>query len=149
MGEVIVRVEDIVKDFRPGFGLRKKRVLHGITFDVREGEIFGFVGPNGAGKTTMLKRLMGLIRPSGGRASILGHDVSETAFRRHVGFQPENTYFYDYLTGREILRFYARLSGVAGAGVGSPESSASSSLPSKSGGRSSSSGARLAASSAR
>jgi len=112
MGDVIVHVEDIVKDFRPGFGLRKKRVLDGISFDVREGEIFGFVGPNGAGKTTMLKLLMGLIRPSGGRASILGHDVSETAFRRHVGFQPENTYFYDYLTGREILRFYARLSGV-------------------------------------
>jgi ABC-2 type transport system ATP-binding protein len=115
MGDVIVHVEDIVKDFRPGFGLRRKRVLHGITFDVREGEIFGFVGPNGAGKTTMLKVLMGLIRPTEGRASILGHDVSETAFRRHVGFQPENTYFYDYLTGREILRFYARLSGVSGA----------------------------------
>jgi ABC-2 type transport system ATP-binding protein len=115
MGEVIVHVEDIVKDFRPGFGLRKKRVLHGITFDVREGEIFGFVGPNGAGKTTMLKILMGLIRPSGGHATILGHDVSETAFRRHVGFQPENTYFYDYLTAREILRFYARLSGVSGS----------------------------------
>jgi ABC-2 type transport system ATP-binding protein len=114
MGDVIVQVEDIVKDFRPGFGLRKKRVLHGITLDVREGEIFGFVGPNGAGKTTMVKLLMGLIRPSGGRATILGHDVSETAFRRHVGFQPENTYFYDYLTAREILRFYARLSGVSG-----------------------------------
>jgi ABC-2 type transport system ATP-binding protein len=116
MGEVIVHVEDIIKDFRPGFGLRKKRVLDGISFDVREGEIFGFVGPNGAGKTTMLKLLMGLIRPSSGRASILGHDVSETAFRRHVGFQPENTNFYDYLTAREILRFYGRLSGVPRSG---------------------------------
>jgi ABC-2 type transport system ATP-binding protein len=116
MGDVIVQVEDIVKDFRPGFGLRKKRVLDGISFDVREGEIYGFVGPNGAGKTTMVKLLMGLIRPSGGRARILGHDVSESAFRRHVGFQPENTYFYDYLTAREILRFYARLSGVPRSG---------------------------------
>ncbi len=116
MGDVIVQVEDIVKDFRPGFGLRKKRVLDGISFDVREGEIYGFVGPNGAGKTTMVKLLMGLIRPSGGRARILGHDVSESAFRRHVGFQPENTYFYEYLTAREILRFYARLSGVPRSG---------------------------------
>ncbi len=108
----IVQIEDVVKDFRPGFGVRKKRVLHGISFGVREGEIFGFVGPNGAGKTTTLKILMGLIRATSGRATILGHDVRETEFRRHVGFLPENPYFYDFLTGREILDFYARLSGV-------------------------------------
>ena len=69
----IVRVEDVVKDFRPGLGLRKKRVLHGISFRVRECEIFGFVGPNGAGKTTTLKVLMGLIRATSGQTSILGH----------------------------------------------------------------------------
>ncbi|MDH3213352.1 MAG: ABC transporter ATP-binding protein [Myxococcales bacterium] len=109
----IVRVAKVVKDFRPGFGLRRKRVLHGISFSVREGEIFGFVGPNGAGKTTTLKVLMGLIRASGGEASVLGCDVRETQFRRHVGFLPENPYFYDFLTGREILSFYAKLSGVA------------------------------------
>jgi len=111
-GSEIVRVDGVVKDFRPGLGLRRKRVLHGISFAVREGEIFGFVGPNGAGKTTTLKILMGLIRPSAGRARVLGHDVRETAFRRHVGFLPENPYFYEYLTGREILAFYARLSGL-------------------------------------
>ena len=115
-GREIVRVEALVKDFRPGLGLRRKRVLHGISFCVRDGEIFGFVGPNGAGKTTTLKILMGLIRPTAGRAEILGHDVRETAFRREVGFLPENPYFYEYLTGREILDFYARLSGVAHAG---------------------------------
>ena len=112
----IVRVCDVVKDFRPGLGLRRKRVLHGISFGVREGEIFGFVGPNGAGKTTTLKVLMGLIRPTSGQATILGHDVRETAFRRHVGFLPENPYFYEYLTGREILAFYARLSGLPRTG---------------------------------
>ena len=108
----IVRIQGIVKDFRPGLGLKRRRVLHGISFAVREGEIFGFVGPNGAGKTTTLKVLMGLIRPTAGAATILGHDVGETSFRRHVGFLPENPYFYDFLTGREILGFYARLSGV-------------------------------------
>jgi ABC-2 type transport system ATP-binding protein len=111
-GREIVRVDGLVKDFRPGFGLRLMRVLHGISFGVREGEIFGFVGPNGAGKTTTLKILMGLIRPSGGQARVLGHDVRETAFRRHVGFLPENPYFYDFLTGSEFLHFYARVSGV-------------------------------------
>jgi ABC-2 type transport system ATP-binding protein len=114
----IVRINAIVKDFRPGLGLRRRRVLHGISFDVCDGEIFGFVGPNGAGKTTTLKILMGLIRATDGKASILGHDVGETAFRRHVGFLPENPYFYDFLSGREILRFYARLSGVPRASVG-------------------------------
>jgi ABC-2 type transport system ATP-binding protein len=111
----IVRLKDLVKDFRPGFGLRRKRVLHGISFDVCEGEIFGFVGPNGAGKTTTLKVLMGLIRATAGEASVLGCDVRETRFRRHIGFLPENPYFYDFLTGREILSFYAKLSGVARA----------------------------------
>jgi ABC-2 type transport system ATP-binding protein len=110
--DVVVRVQEIVKDFRPGFGLRRKRVLHGVTFDVHEGEIFGFVGPNGAGKTTTLKLLMGLIRPTSGSASILGCDVSESEFRNQIGFLPENPYFYPFLTAREILDFYARLSGV-------------------------------------
>ena len=108
----VVRVDGIVKDFRPGFGLRSKRVLHGISFRVRQGETFGFVGPNGAGKTTTLKVLMGLIRPTQGHASILGRDVGQTSARRHVGFLPENPYFYEHLSGREILHFYAKVSGV-------------------------------------
>jgi ABC-2 type transport system ATP-binding protein len=108
----VVRVRDVTKDFRTGLGLRRRRVLHGISLSVRQGEIFGFVGPNGAGKTTTLKILMGLIRASSGEASILGHPVTETEFRRHVGFLPESPYFYEYLTAREILHFYARLSGV-------------------------------------
>ncbi|UCE86444.1 MAG: ABC transporter ATP-binding protein [Deltaproteobacteria bacterium] len=108
----IVVVEDLTKDLRPGFGLRRKRVLDRISFSVERGEIFGFVGPNGAGKTTTLKVLMGLIRATSGRAQILGHDVRETAYRRHVGFLPENPYFHDFLTGREFLAFYAKLSGL-------------------------------------
>ncbi|MFQ5515759.1 MAG: ABC transporter ATP-binding protein [Myxococcota bacterium] len=115
-GNDIVRVNEIVKDIRPGFGFRTKRVLHGISFSVRENEIFGFVGPNGAGKTTTLKVLMGLIRATSGNATILGHGVHETAFRREVGFLPENPYFYSFLTGREILVFYAKLSGVGRVG---------------------------------
>jgi ABC-2 type transport system ATP-binding protein len=106
----VVAVEGLVQEFRPG--LRAKRVLDGVSFSVRRGEIFGFVGPNGAGKTTTLKILMGLIRASGGRARVLGHDVHETEYRRHVGFLPEAPYFYDYLTGSEFLRFYARVCGV-------------------------------------
>jgi len=111
--DTIVRVEGLVKDFRPGFGLRRKRVLHGISFEVKRGEVFGFIGPNGAGKTTTLKVLMGLIRASAGRAELLGHEVGESSYRRQVGFAPESPYFYEFLTGREILSFYARLCEVA------------------------------------
>ncbi|MBM4384264.1 MAG: ABC transporter ATP-binding protein [Deltaproteobacteria bacterium] len=110
--ETVVRVSGLVKDFRPGLGLRKKRVLHGIDLEVKRGELFGFIGPNGAGKTTTLKILMGLIRATAGEASILGHDVRETAFREHIGFAPEAPYFYDFLTGAEILDFYAKLCAV-------------------------------------
>lgn len=108
----VVRVERLAKEFRVGILGRRHMAVDGISFCVRRGEIFGFVGPNGAGKTTTLKILMGLIRATGGRAAILGHEVGESAFRRQIGFLPENPYFYEYLTGREILRFYARLSGV-------------------------------------
>jgi ABC-2 type transport system ATP-binding protein len=107
--ETIVRVEGLVKDFRPGFGLKKKRVLHGISFEVKRGEVFGFIGPNGAGKTTTLKVLMGLIRASAGRVELLGRDVGDSESRRQIGFAPESPYFYDFLSGREILTFYARL----------------------------------------
>ena len=64
--------------------------LSEVSFDVPRGALFGLLGPNGAGKTTTLKILMGLIRPSGGEASILGHGVGESEFRKHVGFLPEN-----------------------------------------------------------
>jgi ABC-2 type transport system ATP-binding protein len=108
----VVAVEQLSKQFPGSIGKRGKRVLRGVSFSVQRGEIFGFVGPNGAGKTTTLKILMGLIRADAGRASILGHDVRETEFRRHVGFLPESPYFYDYLTGREVLHFYGRVCGV-------------------------------------
>jgi len=108
----VVTVDGLEKDFRVGLLGRRKPALAGISFRVRSGEIFGFVGPNGAGKTTTLKVLMGLIRPSAGHATILGHRDGESEIRRQIGFLPENPYFYEFLTGREILRFYARLSGV-------------------------------------
>lgn len=110
--KAVVSVESLSKQFQGHIGRRAKRALRDVSFSVREGEIFGFVGPNGAGKTTTLKILMGLIRADSGRATVLGHDVRETEFRRHVGFLPEAPYFYDYLTGREVLHFYARVCGV-------------------------------------
>ncbi|PYU19946.1 MAG: hypothetical protein DMG30_22725 [Acidobacteria bacterium] len=80
---------------------------------MEEGEIFGFLGPNGAGKTTTLKLLMGLVFPTAGSARILGMDANDPRVKAQIGFLPEQPYFYDYLTARELLEYYGQLSGVA------------------------------------
>src|SRR5207302_6014865 len=77
-----------------------------------KGECFGYLGPNGAGKTTTLKLLMGLIYPTGGSARILGMDLNDPRVKAQIGFLPEQPYFYDYLTARELLEYCAHLSGV-------------------------------------
>jgi len=93
---------------------RPRRALKPLNLTVEEGEVFGYLGPNGAGKTTTLKLLMGLMRPSGGSAKILGMEISDPRVKAQIGFLPEHPYFYDYLTARELLQYYAQLSGVLG-----------------------------------
>ena len=75
---------------------------------MEEGEVFGFLGPNGAGKTTTMKLLMGLIFPTGGTARVRGRSIDDVAMHREIGYLPEQPYFYDYLTARELLDYYAR-----------------------------------------
>ncbi len=96
----------------------RKRALDGLDLKIQRGEIFGFLGQNGAGKTTTLKLLLGLIYPTSGEARLLGVPVHARAgveIRQRVGYLPENPYFYEYLTGRELLRYFGRLSGLTGA----------------------------------
>lgn len=96
--------------------LRKSRrhrvALQNLDLSVEEGEIFGLLGPNGAGKTTTLKILMGIIFPTRGKAKILGRTLGDKWAKARLGFLPENPYFYDYLTGREFLRYYGQLYGI-------------------------------------
>ena len=73
MADLAIDVQDLAKTYRTPFARRKVEALRGVTFEVERGEIFGFVGPNGAGKTTTIRTLMGLIRPTGGSATLLGH----------------------------------------------------------------------------
>lgn len=103
------------KSYTTGF-LRKttRTALRPLTLTVEEGDVFGYLGPNGAGKTTTLKLLMGLIFPSRGTARILGREVNDAEMKSQIGFLPEQPYFYDYLTARELLEYYAQLSGVPG-----------------------------------
>jgi ABC-2 type transport system ATP-binding protein len=111
--EAVIAVRDLRKTYRTPLRRKKVEALRGVTFEVKRGHIFGFVGPNGAGKTTTIRTLMGLIRPSGGVATILGHAIPNRAARRAVGFLPESPYFYDYLTIDELLDLTGRLFGLA------------------------------------
>jgi ABC-2 type transport system ATP-binding protein len=112
----LVRAIEIVgleKVYQVGFWRKRpKRALNALHLAVEQGEIFGFLGPNGAGKTTTLKMLMGLVFPTGGSARILDMEMDDPRMKAQIGFLPEQPYFYDYLTARELLRYYGHLSGV-------------------------------------
>ncbi len=91
---------------------RRVEAVKGLSFEVQDGEIFGFLGPNGAGKTTTIKMLMGLIRPTSGTGTLLGAPLGHRDARAKLGFLPEHPYFYEYLNPREFLDFYGRLFGL-------------------------------------
>src|SRR6478752_4584047 len=108
-----IEILGLEKTYSIGFWRKRpKHALRPLNLSVEDGEIFGFLGPNGAGKTTTLKLLMGLIFPTSGIAKILNTDWNDPAIKAQIGFLPEQPYFYDYLTGRELLEYYAQLSGV-------------------------------------
>ena len=102
-------VADLTKSFRSGLLRRRIRGIEGISFTVRRGEIFALLGHNGAGKTTTINCLLNLCRPDAGRVTLLGKDHADPAARRGVGYLPERPYFFEHLTGRELLHFYGDL----------------------------------------
>jgi ABC-2 type transport system ATP-binding protein len=109
-----IEILGLEKTYNVGFWRKRpKCALRPLQLAVEEGEIFGFLGPNGAGKTTTLKLLMGLVYPTGGSARILGMEINDPRMKAQIGFLPEQPYFYDYLTARELLEYYGQLSGVA------------------------------------
>lgn len=106
-----VSIKEFQKTFRVGFWRKPFPAVVNISFDVESGEIFGFLGPNGSGKTTTIKALLGLIRPDSGALSLLGHAAESGGWRREVGYLPEHPSFYDFLTGFELVVWFARLAG--------------------------------------
>src|ERR1700723_1654275 len=112
MSTPAIEIEGLTMDFPVGFWRKRmRRSLDNLTFQVDEGEVFGFLGPNGAGKTTTMKLLMGLIFPTSGTARVRGRSIQDVAMHREIGYLPEQPYFYDYLTARELLDYYARFFG--------------------------------------
>jgi ABC-2 type transport system ATP-binding protein len=103
----VIRAEALTKHYGP------VRALVDLDLDIGAGEIFGFLGPNGAGKTTTIRTLLDELRPTAGRASILGLDTHRRAveIRRHIGYLPGDLALYPSLTGRDTLTFFANLRG--------------------------------------
>lgn len=109
----VILIDGLMKLYRAGWpGSPSVMALAELSLSVQAGEIYGFLGPNGAGKTTTLKILIGLMRASSGKATVLGNPAGDVKTHRQIGFLPESPYFYDYLTAEEFLGFYGRLAGL-------------------------------------
>jgi ABC-2 type transport system ATP-binding protein len=100
-----IEVENLTRDYN------SLRAVDGVSFDVNQGEIFGFLGPNGAGKTTTIKMLTGQLRPTSGQARVMGCDVVEDRekLKPQIGVLFESQNLYERLSGRDNLLFFARL----------------------------------------
>jgi ABC-2 type transport system ATP-binding protein len=106
----VIQTSELTKIYRTGFWLNQKiESLKNCSLTVYQGETFGLLGPNGAGKTTLLKTLLGIVRPTSGKAWLLGSAIGDTKVKQRIGYLPENAYFYDHLTGWEFLQFVAGL----------------------------------------
>ena len=107
MADAIV-VQDLTKVYGGRLG-DSVVAVDGISFQVKQGEIFGFIGPNGAGKTTTIKMLLGLLFPTSGKAEVLGMPAGDIEAKRRISYLPESPYFYEHMTGAEVIDFYCRL----------------------------------------
>ncbi len=113
---VILKTEKLRVEFKSReMGQMTKVALNGLDLEVSTGEVFGFLGPNGAGKTTTMNVLLGFVQPTGGTASLFGIDVRQPIARQRIGYLPEMTYYYKFLTAEELLRFYAKIFGLSRA----------------------------------
>lgn len=111
--EAVVELNNLRVEYRaPSSKEAVKVALQGLTLRVGQGEVFGFLGPNGAGKTTTMNVLLGFVNATSGAAKIFGVNVRDPISRQRIGYLPELTYYYKFLTAEEILRFYAKIFGL-------------------------------------
>lgn len=107
-----ISVRGLTKDFRIGLRGLKLRAVDNLSLEIPRGQVFGLLGPNGCGKSTTLKIVLGLVPATAGEISILGFPSATAEARQRTGFLPEAPYFHKFLTGRELVVYCARLSGV-------------------------------------
>ena len=108
-GAVDIACVGVTKTFRDFWMRPRVRAVDGVTLEVRRGQVYGLLGPNGSGKSTTIKMLLGLLQPTAGRIAILGKRPTDVATKRLIGYLPEESYLYRFLTGRETLDYFGRL----------------------------------------
>lgn len=106
---VVIETRNLSKIYRDFWGRKKVHALKSLDIEVRPGEIFGLLGPNGSGKSTAIKLILGLLFPTSGRVLVFDQDASETSKNERIGYLPEESYLYKFLTAEETLDFYGRL----------------------------------------
>jgi len=111
-GGAVVEARGLTRAFRDFWMRTRALAVDRIDLDIAHGEIFGLLGPNGSGKSTTIKMILGLLRPTAGRLAVLGRAPTDVAVKKHIGFLPEETYLYRYLTPLETLDYYGRLFGL-------------------------------------
>ena len=107
MADAIV-VQGLTKVYKGHLG-DSVAAVDNISFQVKQGEIFGFIGPNGAGKTTTIKMLLGLLFPTSGKAEVMGKPAGDIESKRRISYLPESPYFYEHMTAVEVIDFYCKL----------------------------------------
>jgi ABC-2 type transport system ATP-binding protein len=108
--EAILKIENLRVEYRSReLGQDIKQAVKGLNLTVHPGEVFGFLGPNGAGKTTTMNVLLGFVNATAGSAYIFGVNVREPIARQRIGYLPELTYYYKFLSAEELLRFYGKI----------------------------------------
>ncbi|MBQ4481194.1 MAG: ABC transporter ATP-binding protein [Victivallales bacterium] len=110
--EIVVKAVGLTKIFMDFWGRPKAKAVNGIDFSIKPGEVFGLLGPNGSGKSTTIKMILGLLYPTRGEIKIFGQDPQNIDIKSRIGYLPEETYLYKYLTAFETLDFYGALFGL-------------------------------------
>ena len=113
--ETVVSAVGLTKEFRDFWGRPKARAVNDIDFEIRQGEVIGLLGPNGSGKSTTVKMLLGLLYPTGGQLSVFGRSPRAVETKREIGYLPEDSYLYKYLTAEETLDFFGSLFNLSAA----------------------------------
>jgi ABC-2 type transport system ATP-binding protein len=115
VSDSVVETQGLTKHFTNFWGRHKHTAVRDLNLNIERGEVFGFLGPNGSGKTTTMKMLLGLLYPSSGVARVLGKDPTHIGTKERIGFLPEESYLYRFLSAVETLEFYGKLFGISRA----------------------------------
>lgn len=112
--EAAIELERLTKDFAVGLRGLRLRAVDGLNLRIPRGQVCGLLGANGSGKSTTIKLILGLLEPTAGHCRVFGLPCGQVESRRLIGYLPDAPYFYGYLTGRELVRFYGRMAGLGG-----------------------------------